>query len=102
MWCCGVTSDSSKQGIEAAADNDGQTVNEFEIKEWNMTLRENNICMDEYNVEVNRTKIETIEKIEAERRLSQEQEMDFKEKELLLLQQLLESSRTKLKEARKR
>ena len=90
MWCWKNHRESPLRGIEEISDTHNG-VNELQIKDWNMTLRENNVCMDEYNVMVKCQKMEAIEHIEVERRLSREKEIDDKEEDLLLQQKLLES-----------
>ena len=99
MWCWKDHPESPQRGIEEV--NDAcNGVNELDIKEWNITLRENNVCMDEFNVTVKSQKMEAIEHIEVDRRLSREKEIDDREKILLLQQKLLESERLELDQAR--
>jgi len=104
MWCCKEYPDNHEEFIDDTDEkaNEYTGMNDLEIKEWNMTLRENTICMDEYNVKVKRQKIEAIEQIEAERRLAREKEIDEKEKELILQQRLLEAARMELEQTRTR
>ena len=105
MWCC--KEDSNIQG-ESAEESFEETddklagVRDIDVREWNLTLRENIVCMDEHNVKVKRQKIETSEKIETEKREAREKEIEEKEKELLFQQHILESARLELEQERRR
>ena len=105
MWCCkdytGIQGTSIEDSDEDE-DEDQNGVSELEIKEWTMTLRENIICLDEYNVRGKKRKIEALEKVEADRRLAKEKEIDAREQELLLQQKLLEDTRLELEQVRTR
>ena len=57
-------------------------LNQLEITEWKMELRENNICMDEQNLRIRKQKIEASEESTERQRKASVQEMDEKEKEL--------------------
>ena len=41
---------------------------EMEIQEWNMELRTNNVCIDEYTSDVRMEKVKDLENVEAQRR----------------------------------
>ena len=105
MWCCKDPTQIQGTSIEDSdedEDEDQSGVSELEIKEWTMTLRENIICLDEYNVRGKKRKIEALEQIEAARRRAKEKEIDAREQELLFQQKLLEDTRLELEQVRTR
>ena len=105
MWCCREvhenrieTDDLNTEEVE----EEHIGVKDIDVKEWNITLRENIVCLDEHNVLVKTQKIEAIEQVEAERRVSREKYIEEIEKELMLQQQLLEATRLELEQERDR
>ena len=102
MWCCKDNSEEKKDAFEVTIekDEDHSGVKEIDVKEWNMTLRENVICLDEHNVRVKKQKIKAIEQIETERKLAIEKEIDEREKELFCQQQILEATRLELEQVK--
>ena len=54
----------SSEDCDKDAEEDITDVDEKEVKEWTMTLRENIICLDEYNVKLKKQKIKAIEQSE--------------------------------------
>lgn len=105
MWCCKDPTEPQGTSIEDSdedEDDDQSGVSALEIKEWIMTLRENIICLDEYNVRGKKRKIEALEQIEANRRRAKEKEIDAREQELLFQQKLLEDTRLELEYVRTR
>ena len=57
-------------------------ISDLDVKEWTMELRENNIIMDEYNVNVKEQKIKDIEEFEARQRQAREQEIEERQREI--------------------
>ena len=99
MWCW-KDSSSKKTDNNDKDINEKPGLNEFMIKEWEMILRENKICMDEYNVDIKKEKIDCEEQSVSKTRLNREQETAEREMELLLQQQLLVNTRLILEKAR--
>ena len=103
MWCCKDNTETEyKDSFEVTIehDEDHTGVKKIDVKEWNMTLRENVICLDEHNVQVKKQKIKAIEQIETERKLAIEKEIDEREKELFCQQQILEVTRLELEQVK--
>ena len=56
MWCCKDPTDQKNEDCDEDAEDAVTGINENEVKEWTMTLRENIICLDEYNVKLKKQK----------------------------------------------
>ena len=103
MWCCKDSlerEEISLDDFESAPDADKDVVDEKYIREWNLTLRENVICLDEQNVRVKRMKIEERERNNITRGLEREHELDMREKDLDRQQEYLDAARDELEAAR--
>ena len=105
MWCC--KEDTNNQGASFdesidETDNEPSGVKAVDVKEWNITLRENIAFMDEHNVKVKTKKIEATEKIQTERWEAREKKLGEREKELLIQRDILEASRLELEQERER
>ena len=105
MWCCKEDTNSQGASFQESieeTENEQSGVKDVDVKEWNMTLRENIVCLDEHNVKVKRQKIEATEQIETERREARDRKLEEREKELLIQQHILETSRLELEQERER
>ena len=103
MWCCKDSLGREEIPLEdfESKPNDGKdVVDEKYIREWNLTLRENVICLDEHNVQVKRMKIEEQERDNIARSLEREQELDMRETDLDQQQEYLDAARKELEAAR--
>lgn len=97
MWCCKDPTENQSEDRDKDDEEVITVIDEKEVKEWTITLRENIICLD---VKLKKQKIEAFEQSETERRLAREREIDKREKDLFLQQQLLEATRLELEQAR--
>ena len=93
--------ESFQESIEET-DNEQSGVKAVDVQEWNITLRENIVFLDEHNVKVKRKKIEATEQFETERIEAREKKLEEREKELLIQQHILETSRLELEQERER
>ena len=101
MWCCKDVTNNQGEYIEETHDEHSD-VKDIDVKEWNLTLRENIVCMDEHNVKIKRQKIEASEQIETGRREARKKKIEEREMELSLQQHILETSRLDLEQERER
>ena len=105
MWCCKEVTNNQGEAAEESieeTDEEHSGVRDVDVKEWNLTLRENIVCMDEQNVKVKRQKIEASEQIETERKQARNKKIEEREKELSLQQHILETTRLELEQERER
>ena len=86
--------------LESTPDDDKDVVDEKYIREWNLILRENVICLDEQNVRVKRMKIEERERNNITRSLERELELDMRETDLDQQQEYLDVARDELTRAK--
>ena len=83
MWCW-KDSPRRKTDSNDQDTNEKPVLTQFTIKEWEMVLRENEICMYEYNLDMKKEKIDCEEQSVTKTRLNREQKTAEREKELLL------------------